>query len=191
MDAKDRPTRSMTRTQPPGAGGPASLPDFGPHAMGRQAPHTLQYVEDNPPGYAALGAGIGAILGNVLGGVVQLVVVVPRMRKAAVSAVGEGDTEEEAAASAKAAADKILADLARIRRISHAVSGAFTLLGASAGAYLGASEAEKTGATVGAAGAVALVKAGNIAINPTFGLPGVLAAAGGAYLGANQSVTPL
>lgn len=189
METEDRPTRSLARPQGFGTAGAPAPADFGPGAMMPTTRAPLVPAMANPAGAAALGGGVGVLAGNVVAGLINLLVIAPRLVRIQMPAVGEADDPDESEAAAQAEAQRILSEVAQLRRVAHTVSAGLGVLGGAVGAYVAADEVEKRSAAIGAAVGTAAFKAINVGLNPALGLPGILAGAGGAYLGARRAVS--
>jgi len=189
MATEERPTRTLARPEGFGAPGAPAPSNFGPSAMVPAHGRDLAVPMHNPAGSAAIGGGVGVLAGNIVAGLINLLVITPRMKALIVPAVGAADTAEEAEQAAQEKSKEILAEVAQLRRVAHTVSAGLGVVGGAVGAWVGADEMEKRGAAIGAAAATAAVKAVNVGLNPAIGLPGFLAGAGGAYLGASRAVS--
>lgn len=143
-------------------------------------------MRHNPEGMAAL----GAVLGNLIGTGAAWLIAASIWKKPPVSAdlIVEGATAEEAAAAVDLERQKMLDELAAWNRKRHAISAFLATLGAGLGAYVGASPYQANRAALGGMIGTAAVRTVNVVFNPVFGLPGWVAGAAGAFIGAKGAM---
>jgi hypothetical protein len=144
----------------------------------------------NPPEPTArtmAGASGGALLGQLVAFGINRAFLGPRFAPAA-PIVADGATAEDSkeAALAKLTAHK--AEIERRRRVAYAVAAGVSTTFAAVGTWVTAEESNRVEATIGAALGCGVLTGASVAINATYGAPGVLGAALGAYLGMRRSV---
>ncbi len=132
-----------------------------------------------------MGAGLGVIVGGGVGAILSLAFL--RKPESSVDLVIENATEQEAENVITQESQALLDELARWRRIAHAMSAAFATAGAATGAYIGASPHQKQRAAIGAAIGTGGIRSLNVALNPAIGAPGLVSGAAGAWIGAQSA----
>lgn len=138
-------------------------------------------LQPNPEGMAAVGAIVGLIAGGIVGSLVTFAFR-PKLEVEVTA-----DTPEEAQQLADLEAQKLLAKAKSSRRWFYLVNGMFATAGAAIGARVGALPHQKNGAMWGAIIGTGTMRMINVAFNPGFGFPGLIAGGVGAYVGARRA----
>jgi hypothetical protein len=148
----------------------------------RMAPYPQHgQLQPNPEGMAAFGAIVGVMVGGVAGSLLALAF------RPATEITTLADSPEEAMNMADVEAQALIAKWKTWRRVSHVLGGVLATGGAALGAHLGASPRQKRTAMYGAMIGTGSMRLLNIAFNPPFGLPGLIAGGVGAYIGARRA----
>ena len=144
-------------------------------------PYRSGHLQPNPEGMAAFGAVMGVIVGGVAGSLLSLAF------RPATEIATLADSPEEAMNLADAEAQRLTAQWATWRRVSHALSGVLATAGSAVGAHMGAAPYQKRNAMWGAMIGTGSMRLLNVVFNPPFGLPGIVAGGVGAYIGARRA----
>lgn len=148
--------------------------------------HNVRMLRHNPEGMAAG----GALIGNLIGTAAAWLIAAAIWKKPPTSAdvIVADATAQEAALTVNAEQQRMLDELAAWNRKRHAVSAALATLGAALGAYVGAAPYQANRAAIGAVIGTGAVRSVNVIFNPVIGLPGWIAGAAGAFIGARGAM---